>query len=131
MTTSLLFTLLAAATHLLVIKEVRRFFKSKGSCQEADKHIVATLGMGSITFVLIQGVQLVGSPGWYITNNIYAGLWSGFAILNASLYYATAKILADRRTSETGSDMTDLKTRKHNRMKAFKHHYGRRAGDKQ
>lgn len=107
MTTSLLFTALAASLHLVVLYEVWRFFSSSGICREADKHIVATTATGSVAFVIIQTLQITGQPLWFDPANNMAGLWSGFAIFNAALYYSVAKILADRRRSIQGLDATD------------------------
>lgn len=107
MTTSMLFTALAAALHVVVLFEVWRFFVSTGDCREADKHIVATTAVGSVAFVVVQCLQIVGQPLWFAADNTLAGLWSGFAIFNAALYYSVAKILSDRRRNLQGLDATD------------------------
>lgn len=107
MTTSMIFTIFAAATHVVVLLEVGRFFTSSGVCRESDKHLVATSAVGSVAFIIIQALQVTGWPTWYADSNPMAGLWSGFAIFNAALYYAMAKILADRRRSKQGLDATD------------------------
>lgn len=128
MTTSLLFMILAAALHAVVLFEVWRFFHSKGLCQEADKHLVAVTGVGSVCFILVQTSQMLGHPAWYDVEDIYAGLWSGFAIFNAALYYAIAKIMADRRQSELGMDATDVRSARNklykSRQRYHNHHHG-------
>lgn len=109
MNMALILTALAAAMHIVVLFEVRRFFSSKGLCRESDQHIMATTAVGSVAFVVVQMLQLIGQPDWYMQTNYLAGLWSGFAIFNAALYYAVAKILADRRRSELSFDATDIR----------------------
>lgn len=129
MTTSLLFTVLAAALHLVVLFEVTRFFRSQGHCREADKHLVAVAGVGSVCFVLVQTAQVIGHPIWYDDSNTYAGLWSGFAIFNAALYYGLAKMMADRRTSEAGMDATDIYHAREKLRKIRSEHHGHRHGE--
>lgn len=107
MTTSMLFTMFAAAMHVVVLFVVWQFFSSEGECREADKHLVATTAVGSVAFIVVQSLQLTGQPLWYSDSNAMAGLWSGFAIFNAALYYAIARILTDRRRNVQGLDATD------------------------
>lgn len=125
MATSLLFTALAAALHMVVLYEVWRFFSSQGDCREADKHIVATTAVGSVAFVIVQSLQIYGQPLWYDAANVMAGLWSGFAIFNAALYYSVAKIMADRRRNLQGLDATDHYCLRKKIRKARQHHYNR------
>lgn len=123
MATSLLLTVLATAMHVVVLFEVARFFRSTKNCQESDKHLVAVSGVGSVCFILVQVAQIVGQPIWYDEQNMYAGLWSGFAIFNAALYYGLARIMADRRISEAGMDATDVHRarKKLHRRRSFLH----------
>lgn len=109
MNMALVLTALAAAMHCVVLLEVRRFFSSKGMCRESDQHIVATTAVGSVAFIIVQMLQVIGQPEWYYEYGYLSGLWSGFAIFNAALYYAVAKILADRRCSELSYDATDIR----------------------
>lgn len=131
MTTSMLFTALAAALHMVVLFEVWRFFVSTGDCREADKHIVATTAVGSVAFVVVQSLQIMGQPLWFDSMNVMAGLWSGFAIFNAALYYSVAKIMADRRRNLQGFDATDHYRMREKLRKARAKHsvYPSRDGD--
>lgn len=89
--------LLSIFVYALVCGKSVLFFRQGGHCRESDKTIVASLGIGSVLFILGQVVVWGTNPFGLIHGSLGLSLLMAFNFFNAFFYLALITSLTERK----------------------------------